>query len=74
MWNDVQIEVITNLRHEGDEINSIAIGLLKILFEEEEDQELLLRIGMPRETMGIPGERKTVDLGERGMKKPDISV
>ena len=70
----LQIEEITDLRHEGDKIDDIAIGRREILFEEDEDKVLLLGIGMARESMGVPGKRKPVDLGMGGMKKPDIPV
>lgn len=74
MGNRPQHEEMTALGHETDEINNVAIRLLKILFEEEESQGVQLGIRMPRNTMGIPRKRKPMNLNQGGMKKPHLPV
>ena len=74
MRNRLQIEEIADLWHERDEIDNIAIGCCEILFEEDEDQVLLLGIRMARASMGVQGKRKSMDLVMGGVKKPDIPV
>jgi hypothetical protein len=58
MRNRLQIEEITDFGHEHDEIDDIAIGRCKILFEEDEDRVLLLDICVVGEAMGVQGKRK----------------
>lgn len=74
MRDGLQIEEIADLRHETDKIDDIAIGRREILFEEYERQELLLRIGMPRVSMGVATKREPMDVIMGGMKKPHIPV
>ena len=74
MRNGLQNKDIRGCRDEMDEINDIAIGRSEIFFEEEDRQELLLRIRMAREAMGIAKKRKPLDMTIGGMKKPHIPV
>ena len=74
MRDGLQIEEVTDLRHEMDEIDDIAIGRREIRFEEDKRQELLLRICMARESMGVATQREPLYLSMGGMKKPDSSV
>ena len=74
MRDDLQIEEVTDLRHETDEIDDIAIGRREMRFEEKERHEVLLRIRMARESMGVATKRKPMDVSMGGMKKPDRPV
>lgn len=71
MRDGLQIEEVTDLRHEMDEIDDIAIGHREMRFEETERQEVPLRIRMARESMGAATTRKPLDVSMGGMKKPD---
>lgn len=70
MREGLQTEEITDLWHETDKVHDIAIGHREILFEDDEGQELLLRIRMAREAMGVAKKRKSMDVTLGGMKKP----
>jgi len=74
MRHGLQIEEIADLRHETDKIDDIAIGRREILLEEDKHQELLLRIRMARESMGVATKREPLDVSMGSMKKPDRPV
>ncbi len=74
MRDGLQIEEVTDLRHETDEIDDIAIGRREMRFEEEERQEVLLGKGMAREAMRVAKRGKPMDLGMGRMRKPDRPV